>query len=115
MYYTKADGVGGLWRRPPGTGDDREVQVSGPIYRYNFAPTNDGVYFIPRPAPARGDYAAPIWRIVYRDSRRDEPIDVVRLERAPDLGLTVSPDGKTLVYAQIDYRGADLQLVEGFH
>jgi Tol biopolymer transport system component len=108
MVYIKGDGVGGLWRRPLGAGDDREEQVAGPILRYNFSPTNDGVYYIPR---APGD---PVWRIAYKPYSSGEAIDVVQLDKMPDLGLTVSPDGKALIFAQIDYRGADLQLVEGF-
>jgi hypothetical protein len=66
------------------------------------------VYYIPR---VPGD---PVWRIEYKDFTRTDPVVVIKLEKFPDLGLTVSPDGKALIFAQIDYRGADLQLVEGF-
>ena len=108
LYYAKGDGTEGLWRRPFGGAEEREESVAGPIYRYNFSPSNNGVYYIPR---VPGD---PIWRIVYKDLTRGDAVDIVQLDKPPDLGLTLSPDGKSLIYAQIDYRGADLQLVEGF-
>jgi hypothetical protein len=41
--------------------------------------------------------------------------DIARVGKPLDLGLTVSPDGRTLLYAQIDSSGRDLLLVENFH
>jgi Tol biopolymer transport system component len=32
----------------------------------------------------------------------------------PNLGLTVSPDGKTILYARENAAGADLMMVENF-
>ena len=31
-----------------------------------------------------------------------------------DLGLALSPDGRYLLYTQVDYMGQDLMLVENF-
>lgn len=36
------------------------------------------------------------------------------MDRPPELGLSISPDGKSLLFAQLDYSGQDLMLVEGF-
>ena len=38
---------------------------------------------------------------------------IVTLEK-PSWGMTVSPDGQYLLYAQYDVRGSDLMLVEGW-
>jgi len=39
----------------------------------------------------------------------------VKVPKPLDLGLTVSPDGRTLLYSQVDYTGSNLMLVEDFH
>jgi hypothetical protein len=36
------------------------------------------------------------------------------MAKAPDLGLEVSPDGRFLLFVQLDYSGSDLKLVENF-
>jgi hypothetical protein len=40
--------------------------------------------------------------------------DVVRIPRQPHMGLSVSPDGSSIVYSQLDQHGSDLVLVENF-
>lgn len=40
--------------------------------------------------------------------------EILKITKPTDLGVAVSPDGKELLYTQIDYLGIDLMLVEGF-
>lgn len=40
--------------------------------------------------------------------------DVYRINKRLDLGLTVSPDEKYLIFAQRDYETQDLMLVDNF-
>jgi Tol biopolymer transport system component/serine/threonine protein kinase len=106
LYYTKADGAAGLWRMPLAGGDEDRVVES--VYRYNYAVTGQGVYWVPAaslsgPSPVR-----------YLDFAAKAARDVFQIEKSVDLGLAVSPDGKFLLYAQRDYEGQDLMLVEGF-
>ena len=39
---------------------------------------------------------------------------IVTIERKPDWDLSVSPDGRTILYSQVDENGSDLMLVENF-
>jgi hypothetical protein len=39
---------------------------------------------------------------------------LLTVERSVTYGLTVSPDGGTILYAQLDEAGSDLMLVENF-
>jgi Tol biopolymer transport system component len=107
LYYLKEPPARGLWRRPIDGGT--ETMVTPDLYRYNFALTAAGVYFVKvRPAGAAAD-------VLYLDLGTKAITDVLALDRPPDLGLSISPDGKSLYFAQLDYSGQDLMLVEGFH
>ena len=48
IYFTKAGGNGGVWRMPVAGGEG--TQLTGPIFRYNYAIAQDGLYFMPAPA-----------------------------------------------------------------
>jgi Tol biopolymer transport system component len=39
---------------------------------------------------------------------------IVTIERKPDWDISVSPDGRTILYSQVDAVGSDLMLVENF-
>ena len=40
--------------------------------------------------------------------------EIAKIPHTLDLGLAVSPDRKYLLFAQVDYRGSNLMLVDGF-
>jgi len=41
--------------------------------------------------------------------------EVMRLEKAPCLGLSVSADERFLLYSQYDQEGSDLMLIDNFN
>ena len=78
------------------------------LYRYNYAPADGGIYFVkPGERAATAD-------VLYLDFATNTTTEVLKMERPPELGLSISPDGKSLLYAQLDHSGQDLMIVEGF-
>jgi Tol biopolymer transport system component len=99
LYYNKALGKGSLWKMPVGGGP--ETMIADSIYRYNYAVTDKGVYLMSGPA------------VDLLNPDTGERKTILKT-REPDLGLTVSPDGRWLLYSQVDAVGSDLMLVENF-
>jgi hypothetical protein len=83
-----------------------ETRLLGPIHSWRgWAPDHHGIYFI---EPAR--------RIAYYRFATGAITPIAALAKEPSLyrGLALSPDGRWLLYAQIDRSGADIMLVENF-
>ncbi|HYU78126.1 MAG TPA: protein kinase [Vicinamibacterales bacterium] len=105
-YYAKGTE---LWRIAVNGGDDSRVLESLSDWS-RFALTEEGIYFIPaRRPPVRtsSDYTIDFFRMSNGRIRT-----VAQTDKLPFLGLTVSPDGRSLLYSQIDQSGTDLMLVE---
>jgi hypothetical protein len=102
----------GLWRIPAEGGDERQVLKS--LRDWNeFALTEQGIYFIPSSETPRGS------TIEFFSFSNEKIHTVAQLEKGFSgligrSGLTVSPDGRELLYVQSDQPGTDLMLVENF-
>jgi Tol biopolymer transport system component len=107
LYFTKNDGIDGVWKMPVDGGGESQV-LKQSIHRYNFAVTEQGLYFT-RERSSDGSS-----EVQYLNFSTGAISDIARIEGSVDLGLAVSPDRKSLVFAQADYRGSNLMLVEGF-
>ena len=68
-----------------------------------------GIYFI-TPARTGAPAAIRLFDFASAQVRR-----LMTLTKPPRPGLDVSPDGKWLLYSQLDHAGSDLMLVENFH
>jgi Tol biopolymer transport system component len=112
VYYSirggegERDGLSGLRRVPVAGGE--EVVVLPSITFYNFAVVREGIYFIPRADP-EGRYAIHFLSFATGKTRQ-----IVSLSGVVEPGLSVSPDGRSVLYGQIDERRSDLKLVENF-
>jgi eukaryotic-like serine/threonine-protein kinase len=106
LYFTKADGLGGLWTMPIGGGTERQILPD--VFRYNFAVVDKGIYFTPRPA-SDGTSS-----VQFFDFAAGKATLIVQIQKPLDLGMAVSPDGRDLLYTQIDHIGRNLMLVENF-
>lgn len=106
LYYSKNGAKPSLWRVPVEGGE--ETQVFEGMTRVYFAVTQRGVYFIPRP-DRQGRCSIHFFSFV---TGKASP--VITLDGWPDAGMSVSPDGRTLLFAQIDHQGSDLTLVGNF-
>ncbi|HEX2455645.1 MAG TPA: protein kinase [Vicinamibacterales bacterium] len=95
-----------LWRMPVDGG--AEVMVVPSIYRYNFAVTATGIYYDTPTLPDKPS------SIEYLDFATGKVTTLHTLTKPVDLGLAVSPDGRYLLFAQSDFYGSDLMLVENF-
>jgi Tol biopolymer transport system component len=108
IYYTKGFwGSTGLWNMPLSGGEESQVLPS--VVNRSFFPGNDGIYFIPGPG-ADGKHA--IQFLSYATGRVRT---VAAMSGPPQEGLSVSPDGRSLLFSQLDESGSDLMLVENFH
>src|SRR5262249_14928681 len=106
VYYTKSEeGTEGLWRMPVGGGEEAQV-LDRVIALRCFTVTDLGIYFLTK---SNSDFLLQFFNFATRKTET-----IAKLER-PSMGsLTVSPDGKTILYAQLDQLGSDLMLVENF-
>ncbi len=105
LYYVKRDGIDGLWRMPVEGGP--ETRVLPDVYRVNYAVTGQGIYFTPH---IGRDYRSSVEFLNFVTGKVTEIVKTKPL----DLGLGVSPDGRTLLYSQIDQTSSNIMLLENF-
>jgi hypothetical protein len=106
FYYAKSFAATGIWRIPV---DGGEEQLVVPNLRYNldFAVSSDGVYFIPNEESARGT-------IRFHDFRTSRNHDVFVADETLSYALSLSSDGRFLVYSGYKQARGDLMLVQNF-
>jgi eukaryotic-like serine/threonine-protein kinase len=120
IYYGRVNPVTGLWRVPVAGGE--EVEVFPRLASYgNFAVASDGIYFEERlpgnPLGHTPDFT-PFTRqeaaIDFLSFATGKVNRVMTLDRHAGHGFDVSPDQRTLLFAQMDDFTEDLMLVENF-
>jgi Tol biopolymer transport system component len=110
LYYSKLD-RGGIWKMPVGGG--QEVLVTDSLhlgYWGNFAVTDNGLYLVD--ADAKG---APAIMYYNFQTRRLSPI--LTFEKGPvpwTPNLAASRDGRTLLYAQVEFANSTISMAENF-
>ena len=105
IYYIKGDMSGSLWKMPLSGGE--ETQVLPSVNMRGFALVKEGIYFIPERKP---DGKSSIEFLNLETGQIKAVIPVLR----PLEGLSLSPDGQSLLFTQGDELGSDLMLVENF-
>ena len=99
----------GIWRVPTGGGEETEVVPSLEAGYWGYwALVDDGIYYLDASEPPGISF----YSFATRRSSR-----VFDLESRPVLfvpGLGVSPDGKTILYTQLDAFSRDIVLVENY-
>ncbi|HSB13827.1 MAG TPA: protein kinase [Bryobacteraceae bacterium] len=104
VYCQKTEGNSEVWKVPVDGG--QESKVLDPVGGRQFAVADQGIYFI------RYRAATPTLQ-VFRFAT-GETKEITRIGTPTMMGLSVSPDGRSLLYTQIDQVGSDLMLVENF-
>jgi serine/threonine protein kinase/Tol biopolymer transport system component len=102
LYYTKQNGPTPLWRRRF-SDMAAEAQVIQSVAGRNFFVTRRGIYYMESEGTIR-----------FLDPESGERRLLGRITKAPDMGLSVSPDERWLLYTQNDQQGVDIMLAEGF-
>jgi Tol biopolymer transport system component/DNA-binding winged helix-turn-helix (wHTH) protein len=110
LYYTKGRALPGLWRMPAAGGKEELVtdHHQAGFWRY-WRVTEQGIYF----ATATTVGAL----LEFYNFATKQISEVARLARTTERhmpGLAVAPDGRTLLYCQMDRSGSDIMMVENF-
>ena len=111
FYYTKGLRIPGIWRVPVEDGAESLVLSHNKAgsWRY-WAVVKQGIYFA---TWELGEKA-----IEFFNFTTGKIIRVATLDKGIQSGyrgLSVSPDGRWLIYASIDQSGSDIMLMENFH
>jgi Tol biopolymer transport system component len=106
IYYTKGDMSGPLWKMPVSGGEESQMLQS--VFGRAFSLVNDGIYFIPEPGTDRKP------SIQFLSFASGKVKTVAPMSGQPNEGLSVSPDGRSILFSQNDEAGSDLMLVENF-
>jgi Tol biopolymer transport system component len=109
LYYAKVRGLNQpLFARPLDAGPEKRIVDE--VLGWTFAVTRDGLYYFAR-ADVSGVTSLRLLDVAHERSR-----EVARLDMpvAPGLGVTVSPDRKTILFTVFKPVEADLFLIENF-
>jgi dipeptidyl aminopeptidase/acylaminoacyl peptidase len=106
LYYAKNLGSQyAIWRVPVNGGEETPI-VEGLNNALNFAVANDGLYFV------TGDRRTA--SIDFFEFKTGKRTTVVKLDKAPWIGVALSLDEQYLVYSVMDSAGRNLMLVDKF-
>ena len=108
LYFSKFEQAG-IWRMPINGGEEIQVLDQPAAYQwFNWALARDGIYFL------SGD--EPNGKIKFFDFATRKTVSIFALEKpAFDLGgLALSPDGRSLLYNQVDSWDSYIMLVKNF-
>ena len=111
LYFVRnTDDKARLWRSRPDGSDEKMLEAIPPLVdAHQWWPSGSGIYFwaYPKGKP----------QVDFLDLRTSQTHAIYRPDNLPTLGLaglSVSPDGKRLVYSRVDERFQDLMLVNNF-
>jgi Tol biopolymer transport system component len=108
FYYAKGRRLPGIWRIPVEGGTETPVldHHQAGFWRV-WTVTEQGIYFATAENPSR-----PL--IEFFSFATGQVTQIAALEKPFYLGLSVSPDGRWLIYSQLDQSGSDIMLMENF-
>jgi len=108
LYFAKAN-VPGIWKMPLQGG--QETLILDQPYRefawWNWALGRNGIYFI-------NWESKPDATVEYFEFASHKTIPIWSLTNRPFVGLSISADGKSILYAQNEFQHSDIMLVKNF-
>jgi len=99
LYFEKGIGLG-LWALS--TRDGSETRLSESMYSHNFAPANNGVYFIDRDS-----------HLKLRDSKTGQTKTIIPVAGVLGAEISISPDARWMLY-ETSAAARELMLIENF-
>jgi hypothetical protein len=112
VYYTKSIGASTaavtLWRTPVNSGE--EVKILDAVFSLQFTVARSGIYFA-APDDNGSSYASSIQFFSFKTGKVTR---IAPREWGGQPGVSVSPDGRFLLYSYAQIIGSDLMLVENF-
>jgi Tol biopolymer transport system component len=110
LYYFKGDLYAtscSVWRMPVEGGEETKV-LDSVHCSAGWTVWQQGIYFFTQVEEGSRN------KICYYEFATGTTREVLTVERQVDNHIAVSPDGRTILYTQIDQSGSDLMLVENF-
>jgi Tol biopolymer transport system component len=112
VYYTKSigasTGASTLWKTPVTGGE--EVKILDSLFRLQFTVAASGIYFA-APTDSGASYTSSFRFLSFRTGK---VTTIAPREWGGQAGISVSPDGRFLLYSFAQLIGGDLMLVENF-
>jgi Tol biopolymer transport system component/DNA-binding winged helix-turn-helix (wHTH) protein len=105
VYYSKGRNETSLWRVPVGGGEEQQVLES--IWWLNFVVVPNGIFF-------RSGHPDGPWPIQFFSFQTGATKVVAPIQGSPSPGLSVSSDGRCVLYSQSEQLSSELMLVENF-
>jgi Tol biopolymer transport system component len=110
VYYAKGLNVKGLWRVSVNGGEEAPVLEFPEVGYWGYwAVAPKGIYFVNTDARPRA--------LEFFNFATRRVVHVASLEKAPiawESGLALSPDGRAILYVQVDQVNSDIVLVDNF-
>jgi Tol biopolymer transport system component/predicted Ser/Thr protein kinase len=111
IYYAKGQSAPGIWRIPVAGGEETLVlnQPAAGYWGY-WAVVDEGIYFLNSESKQH-----PVIEFFRFATRRVRQIAVMEKEAAKwNPGFAISPDGRWILYTQVDQSDSNIMLVENF-
>ena len=89
------------------TPNGNQTRVSSPLSQWAFSPAARGAYFI--------DGGKLLANVKFLDFKTRAIRTIAAIHGRLADGISVSPDGKWLLYTQVDTASSELMLVDNFH
>jgi Tol biopolymer transport system component len=116
LYYGKRLDMGtatssapnALWRLPIDRGEAAAEEIAPSLLSiHTFGVTDKGVYYIARRTENR-------YPLRFYDAATRKDSVVWSLDNLPAACCSISPDGRYLLFSQVDVAGSDLRLIDNF-
>jgi Tol biopolymer transport system component len=108
FYYAKGRGISGIWRVPVAGGQETPVLERHQAgLRRAWTVVTGGIYFATAETPSQP-------MIEFFNFATGNLTPIITTDKPFSAGLSISPDGRWLIYTQVDRTGRDIMLMENF-